>query len=345
VPRSGKRIALIGPFAEGQLDLLGPWSIFGRAADGVDLATGVRAAVADASQVTVTHGCLIEKPLSGGIEAAIAAARAADVVVLAIGEGHKMSGEAESRPEITLPAAQQALAEAVAAVGKPMVVLLKNGRALALEGAVLNASAILVTWFLGSETGPAIAAILFGTEGPSGRLPVSFPLVSGQTPYYYAHKPTGRPNRSTEIEAYKTRYRDTLYRAQFAFGHGLTYGRIEYSNLNLSGKSLGWNSTLTVRATVSNRGSRAAVEVAQLYIRDVAASVTRPVRELKAYQRVSLAPGESKDVTFTLSRRDLTFVGRNLQPTSEAGEFYVWVAPSAEAEGVWDRFILNADRS
>jgi beta-glucosidase len=265
--------------------------------------------------------------------------------VLAVGEGQKMSGEAESRTEITLPAAQQALAEAVAAVGKPMVVLLKNGRPLALEGAVLHAPAILVTWFLGSETGPAIADVLFGIEGPSGRLPASFPVASGQAPYYYAHKPTGRPNRSAEIEAYKARYRDTPHAAQFAFGHGLTYGRIEYSKLNLSSKTLAWNGTLTVRATVSNRGSRAAVEVAQLYIRDVAASITRPVRELKAYQHVSLTPGESKEITFALTRRDLTFVGRNLRPTVEAGEFYVWVAPSAEAAGLSSRFVLTADQT
>jgi beta-glucosidase len=210
---------------------------------------------------------------------------------------------------------------------------------------VLNAPAILVTWFLGSETGPAIAEILFGAEGPSGRLPVSFPLASGQTPYYYAHKPSGRPNRSSEIEAYKKRYRDTLYVAQFAFGHGLTYGRIEYSDLDVSSRMLSWNGTLSVRATVSNRGSRAAVEVAQLYIRDVAASVTRPVRELKGYQRVSLQPGESKEVTFTLSRRDLMFVGRDLRPTAEAGEFYLWVAPSAEAEGLVGRFVLTADQT
>ena len=345
LPRSGKRIALIGPFADGKLDLLGPWSIFGRAVEAIDLATGVRTTIEDQSQVTVTQGCLIEKPLSGGIEAAVAAARAADIVVLAIGEGQKMSGEAESRTQITLPAAQQALAEAVAAVGKPVVVLIKNGRPLALEGAVLDAPAILVTWFLGSETGPAIADILFGAEGPSGRLPVSFPLVPGQTPYYYAHKPTGRPNRSTEIEAYKARYRDTLYVAQFPFGHGLTYGRIEYSNLNVSSRTLSWNGTLTVRATVSNAGRHAAVEVAQLYIRDVAASVTRPVRELKAYQRVSLEPGESKEVTFTLSRRDLMFVGRDLRPTVEAGEFFVWVAPSAEAEGLPGRFVLTAEQT
>jgi beta-glucosidase len=345
LPRSGKRIALIGPFAEGKLDLLGPWSIFGRAVDAVDLATAVRATVEDASQVIVRQGCLIEKPLLGGIEEAVAAARAADIVVLVVGEGQKMSGEAESRTDITLPASQRALAEAVAAVGKPMVVLLKNGRALALEGAVLDAPAILVTWFLGSETGPAIAEILFGAEGPSGRLPVSFPRASGQTPYYYAHKPTGRPNQAPDIDGYKTRYRDTLNIARFAFGHGLTYGRIEYSSLDLSSRTLSWNGTLTVRATVSNRGSRDAVEVAQLYIRDVAASVTRPVRELKAYQRVSLAPGESKEVTFNLTRRDLTFLGRDLRPTVESGEFHVWVAPSAEAEGLSSKFVLTAEQS
>jgi beta-glucosidase len=343
LPRSGQRIALIGPFADGKLDLLGPWSIFGRATDAVDLATGVRAAVSDASQVTVKQGCLIEKSLPGGIDEAVAAARAADIIVLAIGEGQRMSGEAESRTEITLPAPQQALAKAVAAVGKPMVVLLKNGRPLVLEGPVLDAPAILVTWFLGSQTGPAIADVLFGIEGPSGRLPVSFPVASGQAPYYYAHKPTGRPNRSAEIEAYKTRYRDTLNVAQFAFGHGLTYGRIVYSNLSLTSKTLSWNGTLTIRATVANRGAHAAVEVAQLYIRDVAASITRPVRELKAYQRVSLAPGESKEVTFTLSRHDLTFVGRNLRPTVEAGEFFVWVAPSAEAQGLSSQFVLVAN--
>jgi beta-glucosidase len=345
LPRSGKRIALIGPFAEGRLDLLGPWSIFGRNTDAVDLASGVRAAVADASHVSVTLGSLIEKSLPDGIEEAVAAARAADIVVLAIGESQKMSGEAESRTDISLPRAQQELAEAIAATGKPMVVLLKNGRALALDGAVLNAPAILVTWFLGSETGTAIADVLFGDEGPSARLPVSFPHASGQAPYYYAHKPTGRPNRTTEIEAYKTRFRDLPHTACFAFGHGLTYGRIEYSDLALSATTLSWNGTLTVRTTLTNSGSREAVEVAQLYIRDVAASITRPVRELKAYQRVSLAPGESKQVTFTLSRRDLMFVGVDLRPTVEPGEFHIWVAPSAEAEGVSDRFVLSSDQS
>lgn len=194
LPRSGQRIALIGPFAAGQHDLIGPWNVYGSDEQAVDLATGVRALVRDPALVSVTAGSGIEQALPGGIEAAVAAARSSDVVVLAIGESQDMSGEAQSRVAVVVPAAQQALAEAVAATGKPLVVILKNGRALALEGAVLAAPAILVTWFLGTETGPAIADILFGEAGPSGRLPVSFPQATGQEPYYYAHKATGRPN-------------------------------------------------------------------------------------------------------------------------------------------------------
>lgn len=227
LPRSGKRIALIGPFAQGKHDLIGPWNVYGSDAEAVDLLTGVRQAMADPSLVTATAGSGVTAPLPGGIEAAIAAANAADIVVLAIGESQDMSGEAQSRNLVVIPPAQQALAEAVAKTGKPIVVLLKNGRALALEGAVLAAPAILVTWFLGSESGPATADILFGREGPSARLPVSFPQVPGQVPYYYAHKRTGRPNPAGPLQPYKTHYREASNAARFPFGHGLTYGRIE----------------------------------------------------------------------------------------------------------------------
>src|SRR4051794_40123658 len=175
LPRSGKKIALIGPFASGQHDLVGPWVVYGDDAKAIDLAAGVKAAVTDKSSVVVAQGSGVEEPLAGGIEQAVAAARQADVVVLAIGEGANMSGEAQSRTEIVVPEPQQQLAEAVAAVGKPVVVVLKHGRALALEGAVANAPAILATWFLGTETGNAIADVLFGAHSPSGRLPASFP--------------------------------------------------------------------------------------------------------------------------------------------------------------------------
>jgi beta-glucosidase len=272
----------------------------------------------------------------------VAVARAADIVVLAIGEGQRMSGEAQSRTEIVVPAPQQALAEAIAATGKPIVVLLKNGRALALQGAVAAAPAILVTWFLGSEGGPAMADILFGKESPSARLPISFPRAPGQVPYYYAHKTTGRPNPDGPLIEYKAHYREAPNSALFPFGHGLTYGRIDYAGLAMGDARLAWDGELAVQATLTNRGTRAVEEVAQLYVHDVAASITRPVRELKAYRKVKLAPGESTQVRFTLKREDLLFVGTELKRTVEPGLFRVWIAPSAEAEGVSGTFTLVA---
>ena len=342
LPRSGKRIALIGPFAAGAHDLVGPWVVYGDDTKAIDLASGVRAAVADPASVIVAQGSGVEAPLAGGIEQAVAAAQRADIVVLAIGEDANMSGEAQSRTEIIVPPPQQALAEAVAATGKPIVVVLKHGRALALEGAVANAPAILATWFLGTETGNAIADVLFGAYGPSGRLPASFPWRSGQEPYYYAHKPTGRPNPPGDLQPYKAHFRGIPNSARYPFGHGLTYGRIEYSGLALSAPAMASNGTLQVSATITNRGSRAAEEVAQLYIHQRVASITQPVRELKAFRKVALAPGQSQVVRFTLSAADLAFYGLNNRPVVEPGTFDLWIAPSAEAEGVHGSFDLTA---
>jgi beta-glucosidase len=342
LPRSGKRIALIGPFASGQQDLVGPWNVYGTDAEAVDLATGVRAAVTNASMVTTVAGSAVEAPIARGIEDAVAAAYAADIVVLAIGESQRMSGEAQSRAAIVIPAPQQALAEAVAATGKPIVVLLRHGRALALEGAVLNADAILATWFLGSQSGPAIADILFGIEGPSARLAVSFPYISGQEPYHYDHKSTGRPSPAGKPVEYKAQYREAPNAARFAFGHGLTYGKITYARLSLSAAAMPWGGVLTVNAIITNNGELAAVEVAQLYIRDVTASITRPVRQLRGFKRVSLAPGASAEVSFTLRRADLEFVGMDMSRTVEPGRFDLWVAPSAQDEGVTGSFTLAA---
>jgi beta-glucosidase len=342
LPRSGKRIALIGPFAAGQHDLVGPWVVYGDDAKAVDLATGVREALAERNSVIVAEGSGIVEALPGGIEQAVAAARAADVVVLAIGESQNMSGEAQSRTEIVVPEPQQQLAEAVAAVGKPTVVVLKNGRALALEGAVANAPAILVTWFLGTETGRSIADVLFGAYSPSARLPVSFPRESGQQPYYYAHKPTGRPNPEGKLEEYKARFRGITNTALYPFGHGLTYGRIGYSDLALSARGMPMNGEISVSARITNSGRRAAEEVVQLYIRDRTASVTRPVRELKAFRKLALRPGQSETVRFVLRPADLQFIGLQNRPTIEPGTFDVWIAPSAEADGLHATFELTA---
>jgi beta-glucosidase len=342
LPRSGKRIALIGPFAAGPHDLVGPWVVYGDDAKAVDLATGVRSAVANPAAVIVAQGSGVEEPLAGGIEQAVAAARQADIIILAIGESANMSGEAQSRTEIVVPAPQQQLAEAVAATGKPIVVVLKHGRALALEGAVANAQAILATWFLGTETGNAIADVLFGAYSPSGRLPASFPLRSGQEPYYYAHKSTGRPNPPGPLQPYKTHFRGIPNAALYPFGHGLTYGRIEYSGLNQSSPTLPMNGSIEIAATITNRGTRPAEEVAQLYIHDQVASITQPVRELKAFRKIGLAPGESQVVRFTLRANDLRFIGPDGRWIAEPGRFDVWIAPSAESDGVHGTFELIA---
>ncbi len=342
LPRSKRRIAVIGPFAAGTARNIGPWVVYGDNGRSVDLATGIRAAVENPGSVTVTEGSNVEDPVPGGIEQAVAAARQADIVILAIGEDAGMSGEAQSRTEIVVPEPQQALAEAVAAVGKPMVVVLRHGRALALEGAVADAPAILATWFLGTETGTAIADILFGAYGPSGRLPASFPWKSGQEPYYYAHKPTGRPNPPGELQSYKTHFHGIPNSARYPFGHGLTYGKIEYSGLALSSRTMAANGSIQVSATITNRGSRAAEEVAQLYIHDRVASITRPVRELKAFRKIALAPGQSQTVSFTLTPADLAFYGLQDRPTVEPGTFDVWIAPSAESDGVRGSFDLVA---
>jgi beta-glucosidase len=290
----------------------------------------------------VAQGSGVEEPLAGGIEQAVAAARQADIIILAIGESANMSGEAQSRTEIVVPAPQQQLAEAVAATGKPIVVVLKHGRALALEGAVANAQAILATWFLGTETGNAIADVLFGAYSPSGRLPASFPLRSGQEPYYYAHKSTGRPNPPGPLQPYKTHFRGIPNAALYPFGHGLTYGRIEYSGLNQSSPTLPMNGSIEIAATITNRGTRPAEEVAQLYIHDQVASITQPVRELKAFRKIGLAPGESQVVRFTLRANDLRFIGPDGRWIAEPGRFDVWIAPSAESDGVHGTFELIA---
>lgn len=341
LPKAGRRLALIGPFASGQHDLNGPWVVYGDNKQAVDLATGLRAAMADPSLLSVTAGSGVEEALPGGIDAAVAAAKTADIVLLAIGESESMSGEAQSRTEIVVPAPQQALAEAVAATGKPVVVILKNGRGLALHGAVRDAPAILMTWFLGSESGHATADVLFGDYSPSARLPISLPYESGQEPYHYDHKATGRPAPAGPRQPYKTQYREAPNAALYSFGHGLTYGRVDYSGLTLGSPTLPWDGTIEVAATVRNSGTRAIEEVVQLYIRDRVASITRPIRQLKGFRKVALAPGASETVRFTLRRSDLLFYGVDNQPTVEPGTFDLWVAPSAQADGVHGTFDLT----
>ncbi len=316
------RIALIGPFAEDRKNVVGTWAFMADEKLNVSIAQGLRAR---GLTVTTAPGSEIEAPLPGGIAAAVAAAQSADIVLLAVGESQLMSGEAQSRSEITIPAPQMALAEAVAATGKPVVVLLRHGRALALHGAVKNAPAIVATWFLGSESGNAIADVLFGDVNPSAKLSASFPNESGQEPYFYNHKNTGRPAPDTGSQEYKSRYRETKNEALYPFGHGLSYTSFAVSNVVVPARM---TDTLSVTATVTNTGARAGDEVVQLYVHDRVASRTRPVRELKGFARVSLPPGASKRVTLTLKREDLRFWGDG-DWVVEPGMFDLWVATSS----------------
>ncbi|CAN7248119.1 beta-glucosidase BglX [Phenylobacterium sp. LjRoot219] len=328
LPKAGKAIALIGPFVADRLDALGPWMVVPDFAAAVTLEEGFRAAMGPEARLTVVPGCGVEAATPGGIEAAVAAAQAADVVVLYLGESADMSGEAASRVDIGIPAPQLALAEAVAAVGKPVVVLLKHGRALALSGAVKDAPAILCTWFLGSESGHAIADVVFGDHAPQGRLPVSFPQASGQQPFYYNHRSTGRPEPPDDGR-FKARYREVSNAALYPFGHGLGYSTVVYGPTEVGAPELARGGALKVTATVANTGSRAQHEVVQLYIHDKAASLVQPVRALKGVQHLDLAPGQRAVVEFVLSERDLAFVRADLATAAEPGSFEVWIAPSA----------------
>jgi len=322
-------IALIGPSVADRADLPGPWANAPDLKTHVTIEEGFRAAMGSAGRIQVVRGSGYEAALPGGIEEAVAAAGAADVVVLVVGETSQMSGEAQSRVDIGIPAAQLALAEAVAATGKPLVVLLRHGRALALQGAVREAAAIMATWFLGSQTGHAIADVVFGDFAPQGRLPVSFPQMSGQQPFYYNHRRTGRPQLDAD-GSYKTRYREVRNAPLYPFGHGLGYSTIDYGPTRVSTATLAASGRITVSATVTNSGRRSAHEVVQLYIHDRVATNTRPVRELRGIRHLDLKPGESATVRFELSADDLAFVHQDLRRHAEPGAFDVWIAPSAE---------------
>jgi beta-glucosidase len=296
--------------------------------------------MADPNSLIVERGCDVETAINGGIERAVAAAQAADVVLLAVGESQDMTGEAKSRTDIRIPPVQQRLAEAVAATGKPVVILLRHGRALALEGAVRDAPAILATWFLGSEMGNAVADVLFGAVNPSGRLPVSFPIDSGQEPFFYNGRTTGRPAPADPNgQEYKARWRSIRNDALYPFGFGLSYTGFAVSDMKLSTARLGWGETLHVTARVKNTGPVHGDHVVQLYIRDRVASRTRPVRELKGFQRVSLAPGAEREVKFELKREHLMFVGDNDYWIVEPGVFDVWIA-SSSVDGLASSFEL-----
>jgi beta-glucosidase len=264
------------------------------------------------------------------------AARSADAIVLVLGEHRDMSAEARSRTSIDLPGVQRELAQAVHATGKPVVAVLLNGRPLAIPWLAEYVPAILEAWFPGTEAGLAIADVLFGDYNPSGKLPVTFPRNVGQVPIYYNHKNTGRP--PSETSPWTSKYIDVPWTPLYPFGHGLSYTMFAFSEPRLSRAVIGPTDTLTVEITVTNTGAREGEEVVQLYVRDEVASVTRPVRELRGFEKISLPPGRSRTLSFTLRPDDLAFHDEQMQRVVEPGFFTVWMGTSSADERHSTRF-------
>jgi beta-glucosidase len=331
-----KSTAIIGPLGDSGHDMLGPWWGKGDDADAVSLFAGMKA---QNPNTTFTPGCTIsnnelydpdnECASDAGFSGAVAAAQAADQVVLALGETREMSGEAESRSMLDLPGKQEQLIEAIKGTGKPFAVVLFNGRPLTIEEPVANSPAVLEAWFGGVEAGNAVADVLYGKVNPGGKLPVSFPRNEGQVPIYYNHKPTGRP--CDVGSRYNSRHRDIRSCLPlFEFGYGLSYTTFEISGVKLSGAAMdARHGSIKVSAQVTNTGTRAGDEVAQLYINDPVASISQPVRRLRGFERVTLQPGQTKTVSWTLDRDDVGFYDNRGRFMVENGRINVWVGDSS----------------
>jgi beta-glucosidase len=320
---SARRIAVIGPLADDARVMLGGWAAAGRAEDAVTIIQGIREAVSPDTEILYARGSGVEDMDRSGFSAAVAAARRADVAILVVGEHHDMSSEALNRTSLDLPGVQQELVRAVHATGTPVVAVLVNGRPLSVSWLDENVPAILETWFLGVEAGNAVADVLFGAVNPSGKLPVTFPRNVGQVPIYYAHKNTGRP--PDPDNRYTSKYIDVPWTPLYPFGYGLSYTTFAYSGLQLGYPEIGADGTIEVSVDVTNAGDVEGVEVVQLYLRDDVATVTRPVRQLRGFERVPLVPGETKTVRFTLGPEDFRFLDLELRPVVEPGTFTVFV--------------------
>ncbi len=341
---AGQRVALIGPLADNRVDLLGTWAILGQAADVETVRDGFQTYVA-ANQLTYAQGCALTGEEPPDFSAALAAAADADVVVLVLGEGAELSGESHSRAHLGLPGKQPALVEALAATGKPLVAVLMCGRPLVVPELVNQVEALLVAWHGGIRAGQAVADLLFGAANPSGKLTASWPRAEGQIPVYYAHKATGRPaagaGTTQFYEPFRSTYLDEPNAPLFVFGQGQSYTQFEYRQLDVLTPQLTSIGTLRVTATLRNTGARAGTEVVQLYVRDKTGSVTRPVKELKGFQRLTLEPGEERQVNLAVPVTALGFHGLDLQYRVEAGEFEVWVGPDC-AHGLSGEFEVLA---
>lgn len=352
-----RSIAVIGPMADAPGEQLGTWVFDGDPALSVTPLQAIRDYCGEDVRVEFALGMASTRSKSDeGLGEAISAARASDVIVVFLGEEAILSGEAHSRADINLPGIQADLVKALKATGKPVVAVILAGRPLTLGNILDEVDALLFAWHPGTMAGPALCDLLFGDASPSGKLPVSFPKMVGQIPIYYNHKNTGRPpsHNTTihiddiEIGATQTSlgmtafHLDAGHEPQFPFGFGLSYGEFVCSDLTLSAQEIRMGETLTISANVENCGKYAGAETVQLYVRDLVGSVTRPVKELKGFQKVFLNPGETKTVRFELNSEDLSFFKRDKSYGAEPGAFHLWVGGDSE-HGLKSEFSILAE--
>jgi beta-glucosidase len=335
LPTRAKALAVIGPLADAATEMKGPWWGAGEHEPAVSVLAGLRAAL---PKTALRHepGVAIDGADDSGIAAAVALCDGAHAVLLCLGERATMSGEAASRATPALPGRQQALAEAVTAraraLGIPVVAILFSGRPLVVPWLAEHADALLAAWFLGVEAGHAIADVVTGRVSPSGRTPMSWPRAVGQVPIWFGQRPTGRPMHPTNY--YTSKYQDVDNTPLFAFGHGLTYGRIHCDKLQVKPRRVREQGTLKISVTLHNVGAREAEETVFLFIRAKVSRVTRPLLELKGYAKLRLKPGASGTVTLKLPATELRYLGPDLQPLFEPGEVEICVGPSAEPTGL-----------
>ncbi|MGD6871137.1 beta-glucosidase BglX [Sutcliffiella horikoshii] len=333
-----QKIALIGPFAQNG-DVLGPWSWQGSKEAAVQLYDGLLAKTSEAN-LLVAQGSDIEAITDEQLTEAVETAKGADVIILALGEASEMSGEGGCRADIRLPEAQLRLVAKIRELGKPVVTVLFNGRPLDLHGVIAESDALLEAWYPGTEAGSAIADLLFGDANPSGRLTMSFPYSVGQVPVYYNCFNTGRPQGENKQERYVTHYLDIPNEPLLPFGYGLSYTTFDYSDVSLSADSLTEDSSIDVTVNVTNTGERAGEETVQFYIRDLSGEIVRPLKELKGYEKVWLEPGETKQVTFTITEEQLRYYHSDLSFQSDKGKFHAMIGPNSN-ELTIKEFVLN----
>jgi beta-glucosidase len=320
--KSVRTIALIGPLADNRRDPLGPWAGFGRAEDVVTVLEGVKQKLSPQTKLLYALGCGIAAD-SADIQKAVGVAKQADVVVVVLGEEARMSGEAASRSNLDLPGRQNELLKAIHQTGKPIVLVLMNGRPLTIAWAAENVNAIVESWFLGIQSGNAIADMLFGDVNPSGKLPVTFPRSVGQIPVYYNHKNTGRP--FVDSSKFTSKFLDISNTPLYPFGYGLSYTSFTYSNVRASSPTITKYQEMKITVDVENTGKRAGDEIVQLYVQDEVASVTRPVQELKGFKRINLKPREKQSVEFILTFESLSFYNLEMKKLVEPGTFKAFV--------------------